>query len=113
MEAIKGGEKAGCHFEWAGLLTEAVLLGNIAIRTGQRIEWDAPNARVTNVESANKLVAQPYRSGWDAVTGKQINQTPNTPHDNENALVYVDRRTGRAAALVAVRRRTDPYPDED
>ncbi|MBI5820452.1 MAG: Gfo/Idh/MocA family oxidoreductase [Verrucomicrobia bacterium] len=64
MEAIKGGEKAGCHFEWAGLLTEAVLLGNIAIRTGQRIEWDAPNARVTNVESANKLVAQPYRSGW-------------------------------------------------
>ncbi|MCX7887474.1 MAG: Gfo/Idh/MocA family oxidoreductase [Verrucomicrobiae bacterium] len=64
MEAIQGGEKAGCHFEWAGLLTEAVLLGNIAIRCGKRIEWDAASGRVTNVESANQLLRQAYRSGW-------------------------------------------------
>ncbi|MCX7826326.1 MAG: Gfo/Idh/MocA family oxidoreductase [Verrucomicrobiae bacterium] len=64
MEAIKGNGKAGCDFEWAGLLTEAVLLGNVAIRAGQRIEWDAARARVTNVESANQYIQQAYRTGW-------------------------------------------------
>jgi predicted dehydrogenase len=64
MEAVKGGEKAGCHFEWAGLLAEAVQLGNIAIRDGKRIEWDAANARVTNVESANQFTRTEYRKGW-------------------------------------------------
>ncbi len=64
MEAIRGGEKAGCHFDWAERLTGAVLLGNIAIRVGRRIEWDAVRMRVTNVESANRFVQQPYREGW-------------------------------------------------
>ncbi|NOX54273.1 MAG: Gfo/Idh/MocA family oxidoreductase [Planctomycetes bacterium] len=63
-EACHGGEKAGCHFEWAGLLTEFVLLGNIAIRTGKPIQWDATQMRVTNVPEANKFIQEPYRSGW-------------------------------------------------
>lgn len=64
MEAIRGGEKAGCHFEWAGLLTEAVLLGNIAIRTGERLDWDAAAMRVTNNEAANSLLLANYQNGW-------------------------------------------------
>jgi len=63
-EACHGGEKAGCHFEWAGLLTEFVLLGNIAIRTGKRLDWDADAMRFTNDQAANKLVKEEYRSGW-------------------------------------------------
>ncbi|MBN1852981.1 MAG: Gfo/Idh/MocA family oxidoreductase [Pirellulales bacterium] len=64
IEACRGGETAGCHFEWAGLLTECVLLGNIAIRTGKRIEWDGDAMRITNEPDANKYVSEPYHNGW-------------------------------------------------
>ena len=64
FEAIDGGDPAGCHFDWAGLTGEAVLLGNIAIRTGKKLDWDGENARFTNHEEANKLVKEDYRAGW-------------------------------------------------
>jgi len=64
VEAIRGGEPAGCHFDWAGVLTEAVLLGNIAIRAGKRLDWDAASMRFTNDERANKYVKETYRTGW-------------------------------------------------
>jgi hypothetical protein len=64
MVACKGGEKPGCHFEWAGLLTEFVLLGNIAIRTGKQLDWDAANMRFTNNSEANGYIHEEYRSGW-------------------------------------------------
>jgi hypothetical protein len=64
FEACTGGEQAGCHFEWAGLLTELVLIGNIAIRTGKQLQWDAKNMRITNDEDANQYVKEPYHNGW-------------------------------------------------
>jgi hypothetical protein len=64
IEAIRGGEPAGCDFEWAGVLTDAVLLGNIAIRTGKTLDWDAETTRFTNNEEANKYVDEPSREGW-------------------------------------------------
>lgn len=63
-EACRGGEAAGCNFEWAGPLTEFVLLGNIAMKTNKRIEWDPQAMRITNEEAANKYVQEPYRAGW-------------------------------------------------
>ncbi|MBM4094632.1 MAG: Gfo/Idh/MocA family oxidoreductase [Planctomycetes bacterium] len=68
FEACRGGEQAGCHFEWAGLLSEFTLLGNIAIRTGKPLEWDARNLRFTNFEAANTFVREPYRDGWSLET---------------------------------------------
>ncbi len=64
MEACKGGEPAGCHFEWAGLLTESVLLGNIAIRAGKRLEWNAEERRFANSDFANQLVEEKCHNGW-------------------------------------------------
>lgn len=64
LTACKGGEKAGCHFEWAGPLTEFVLLGNIALRTGKEIAYDATNAHITNAPEADALLRQPYQNGW-------------------------------------------------
>jgi hypothetical protein len=64
MEACRGGEPAGCHFEWAGLLTEFVLLGNIAIRTGGRLDWDPEALRISNDPRANEQVNPPYLNGW-------------------------------------------------
>jgi hypothetical protein len=63
-EACTGGEPAGCDFPWAGLLTEFVLLGNIAIREGRLLEYDADNTRFTNHEPANKHIEPAYRDGW-------------------------------------------------
>jgi predicted dehydrogenase len=64
IEACRGGEPAGCHFEWAGLLSEFVALGNLAIRAGKPLDWDAEKMQVTNVPEANKYVQEPYREGW-------------------------------------------------
>jgi hypothetical protein len=63
-QACRGGERAGCHFEWAALLTEAVLLGNIAIRTGKPLAWDARAGRFTNEEAANPYLRASFQNGW-------------------------------------------------
>jgi hypothetical protein len=40
-------------------------MGNLAIRfPGEKIEWDGPNMRVTNLAEANELILPPYREGW-------------------------------------------------
>jgi predicted dehydrogenase len=64
FEACRGGEAAGCHFDVAVPLTEAVLLGNIAIRSGKRLDWDPVQTRFTNFEPANQYVKEPYHNGW-------------------------------------------------
>ena len=64
VEAIRGGEPAGCNFDWAGIITEAVLLGNIAIRVGKDLQWDAEKVKFANNDKANEYVASKYRSGW-------------------------------------------------
>ena len=64
IEAIRCGEPAGCNFDWAGILTEAVLLGNIAIRMDKQLQWDPENMQFANNKKANEFIKQNYRSGW-------------------------------------------------
>jgi predicted dehydrogenase len=64
VRAAKGGDPAGADFAYAGPLTETCLLGNVAKRLDTRIEWDAPNLRVTNLAEANRFVRTEYRKGW-------------------------------------------------
>jgi predicted dehydrogenase len=64
IQACRGGEPASCNFDWAGPLTELVLLGNIALRTGRLLAWDGANRRVTNFEEANRYVQEEYHNGW-------------------------------------------------
>lgn len=64
IRACKGGPKAYSNFDTAGPITETVLLGNVAIRTGRRIEWDSQKLRVTNLPEANRLIRTEYRPGW-------------------------------------------------
>ena len=64
-EAIRTGRQAGSNFGYGGLLTQAALLGAIAIRfPGQKLEWDNQTARFTNHETANAFVQPAYREGW-------------------------------------------------
>ncbi|MBN2455081.1 MAG: Gfo/Idh/MocA family oxidoreductase [Sedimentisphaerales bacterium] len=64
IQACKGGEPAGSNFDYAGPLTEVVLLGNVAILAGEKLYWDGANMKVTNVPEANEYLHRQYRQGW-------------------------------------------------
>ncbi len=64
LHACKTGESTTCNFEYAGWLTEANHLGNVAFRAGGRLEWDAVNLRATNCPDAERFLRREYRSGW-------------------------------------------------
>jgi predicted dehydrogenase len=65
VRACKAGRKAGSNFEYAALLTEICLLGNLAIRVDSPIDWDGPNMKVGNLPEANQYVRAEYRNGWN------------------------------------------------
>ncbi|HTD85621.1 MAG TPA: Gfo/Idh/MocA family oxidoreductase [Candidatus Binatia bacterium] len=64
IESCKTGSPTTCNFDYAGALSETVLLGNVAYRAGHKIEWDAANLRVTNDPAAMNFVSREYRKGW-------------------------------------------------
>jgi predicted dehydrogenase len=64
VEACKGGKQPGSNFEFASLMTQVVLLGNVALRAGKKLSWDGANMKVTNVPEANEYLHRPYRDGW-------------------------------------------------
>lgn len=65
VDGAIGSTKTTDGFHYAGPLSEAVQLGNVASRVpGQTLMWDAENLRVTNSEAATKLLTKAYREGW-------------------------------------------------
>jgi predicted dehydrogenase len=62
--ATGNGHAPMSRFEIAGPFTEMVLLGNLAIRAGEPVQWDAKELRSTNSEKANHYVRGEYRNGW-------------------------------------------------
>jgi predicted dehydrogenase len=64
IRACKGGPKGLSNFDYAGPLTETILLGNVAAKAGARLEWDGEKLKVTNPSSANEHLKREYRSGW-------------------------------------------------
>jgi predicted dehydrogenase len=82
VDAILDGTKTSDGFEYAGWLSEAAQLGNVATRVPRRpvksdgrltaapeemnvLEWDADNLRITNNPAANALLTRVYRPGWE------------------------------------------------
>jgi len=57
--------RAMSNFDYAGPLNEAVLLGNVAIRAGQKLVWDVDKKLVTNVPEANSFLRSEPRTGWE------------------------------------------------
>ena len=66
IDAIRGRSKTTCPFEYAGPLTETMLLGVVALRTGQgkRIDYDGEGGKITNVSQANQYLHREPRKGW-------------------------------------------------
>jgi len=56
--------KALAGFEYSGPFTEALLVGNLAVRLGRRIEWDSKKMKATNAPEAKKYINKKYRKGW-------------------------------------------------
>ena len=65
IRAIKGeGPMPGSSFDYAAPLTEVVLLGALAQRTGRTIDWDAEAMRVVGQPELDPLIKEPAREGW-------------------------------------------------
>jgi predicted dehydrogenase len=76
-----GKNETSSPFEYAGPLTESILMGNLAIRSAMMVNpkmkgwgdkylgrkkllWDAKNMKITNFDAANQFVRREYRNGW-------------------------------------------------
>jgi predicted dehydrogenase len=64
IAACKGGAPAYSNFDVAAYLTEIMLLGCVALRTGTKLEWDGPKMRAKNAPEASHYVRREYRKGW-------------------------------------------------
>jgi len=64
LRACKTGSATTCPFSYAGPLTEANHLGNVAFRAGAKLEWDAKAMRFPNHPDAEKFLRHEYRTGW-------------------------------------------------
>ncbi len=65
-DACRGVGETTSHFDYAGPLTETVLLGTIGIRfPGQNLDWDAESLKITNNAKAQEFITKPYRQGWE------------------------------------------------
>ena len=65
VDACLGGEKTESHFAQSGPMTEAILLGTVAIRVpGKVLEWDSARLKFPNYPEAEKYLRRKYRKGW-------------------------------------------------
>jgi len=64
IQACKTGGPTSCNFDYSGALAETVLLGNVAYRTGRKIEWDPKSLRAVNCPEADTYLRPHYRKGW-------------------------------------------------
>lgn len=66
VEAIRGGAMPMSNFpDYAGPLTETILLGNLALFSGKKVEWDAVNMIAAGAdESVQRLVRHEYQNGY-------------------------------------------------
>ncbi|MCX7044586.1 MAG: Gfo/Idh/MocA family oxidoreductase [Candidatus Sumerlaeota bacterium] len=65
FRACKGGEAAWSNFEFAGMVTETVLLGNVALKFPfKQLLWDYEKMKITNIAAANDHLTKKYRQGF-------------------------------------------------
>ena len=64
IRGCKEGTPTLCNFDYSGALIENNLLGNVAFRMGQRLDWNSEELAVTNCDEAEPLIRKEYREGW-------------------------------------------------
>jgi hypothetical protein len=65
VRAIRGGKPAMSNFpDYAGPLTETILLGNLAVWSGKKVIWDAKTQQVKGTDSLDQIIRPEYRQGY-------------------------------------------------
>src|SRR5262245_9245369 len=110
IRACKGGPPAMSNFpDYASALTETVLLGNVAMRVGTRIQWDSANLRVTNNTAAAQYIKRAYRRGWELQEERAPRvvraQAPNGATTTNPPPVEMNERPSRFPLLRRIFRR--------
>ena len=65
INACKTGGPTAANFDYAGWLTEANHLGNVAYRVGRKIHWDATAMRAPDAPEADRFIRRERRKGWE------------------------------------------------
>jgi predicted dehydrogenase len=65
LQACKGGRPACSNFEYGARLTEFMLLGTLALRTGKVVRWDPQGVQAVNAPEAQPFIDGAYRKGWE------------------------------------------------
>jgi predicted dehydrogenase len=65
LQACMGGTPACSNFEYGARLTEFILLGNVALRSGKVLKWDGAAMNATNAPEAQTFIEGSYRKGWE------------------------------------------------
>ena len=65
VDACRNKTTTAAGFDYAGPLTEVILLGTVALRCpDQELAWDAKQMKVTNLPQANQYLRRRYRPSW-------------------------------------------------
>ncbi len=64
VDACRGRGKTMSDFGYASRLSESLLLGDVALRTGKPIQWDSSAMRATNAPEADPFIKPTFRQGW-------------------------------------------------
>jgi hypothetical protein len=64
VAACRGDGKTLSHFGYASKLTEALLVGNLALRVGKDVEWDSATMRAQGCPEADRYIHPQFRAGW-------------------------------------------------
>jgi len=65
IDAFKKGEESSGTFLKAEALTQAILLGGVALRAGKKVVYDPDKIKIANMEEANQYLTREYRPGWE------------------------------------------------
>ncbi len=65
IQAAKGGAPTFCNFpDYGSGITETMLVANLALRTGKKIDWDAAGMKARGCPEADPFIRRDYRKGW-------------------------------------------------
>ena len=65
IDAFRNKVQSPGSFLLAGPITETILLGGVALRTGKKVQYDSANMKITNIAEANSFLFREYRKGWE------------------------------------------------
>ena len=71
IDVVLGGGKQKCsaNFDYAGPLTESVIIGNVAAHfPGETLEFDGKALKFPKKPEANQYLTRSYRQGWAVKT---------------------------------------------